>query len=163
MAVDLLTPFSAVLRRSAQVASGSSALTGRWVKVNASNQVVAPGTTRQGCYLCLEGTLLHTGSNTEFGASTPFASTKSAVLPSNAAAGACALAYGVFRYAVGPEGCDPTATFAVNGLATIDNDGRLTPQAAGADAEDNSVAVVEGITLDGASKVTLLTVRTLGK
>jgi hypothetical protein len=159
MAVQLLTPFTMVNRRSAIKGAGD-ALTGRLTAVDSTGKLTAPGTQKQGLYLILEGNLIHTGSNTAFGAGPAFASSSTVTLPSVAASGACAIAYGVFRYEVGPEGCDPTDAGIVAGaLVQTDAAGRLVN--AGATAA-NAFAVVETVTRDGATNITDLVVRTLG-
>lgn len=165
MSVTLVTPFSQVTRRSAIKGSGDI-LTGRLVAVNSAGQVVAPGTQRVGLYLALEGNLIHVGSNLagDFGASTPFASTNAKALPSVTPTGAVALAYGVYRYTVGPEGFDPAATYTVGQLVRSDADGRLVAvgaEATGVDFQDVSYAVVEAVSVAN-SRTSELTVRTLG-
>lgn len=165
MAVELVTPYSQVLRRSA-IKGASDILTGRVVAVNTSGQVVAPGTQRVGLYLALEGNLIHIGGNLagDFGASTPFASTNSKALPSVTPTGAIALAYGVFRYKVGPEGFDPAATYTVGQLVRADADGRLVAvggEATGVDFQDVSYAVVESVSTANA-RTSELVLRTLG-
>lgn len=165
MAVELLTPMSQVTRRSAPI-GGSDILTGRLVAINSSGQVVAPGTQRVGLYLALEGNKIHVGGNaaSDFGATTPFASTNSKTLPSVAPTGAIALAYGVYRYKVGPEGVDPAATYTVGQLVRSDADGRLVAvgaEATGVDVQDVASAVVEGVSTVN-SRVSELVVRTLG-
>jgi hypothetical protein len=161
MAVQIINPgLTAVPRRSA--AKGTAdILTGRLVKIDSTGRVVVPGTQRVGLYLALEGNLLHTGDAVQFGAS-PFDSTRNVELPSNAAAGQVALAYGVFVYEVGSEGCDPTATYVQGTLVASDNFGRLVP-ISGTDAEDAAFGIVEAVVLDGSNRVTKLTVRTLGQ
>ena len=155
---ELLTPFSQVLRRSAPKGS-ADILTGRWVAVDANGQVVPRGTTEiMGLYLAIEGNLVHTGDNTQFDGSGN--STKSSELPSVKQSGECALAYGVFRYRVGPEGCVPGSTYTVDGLVTVDAAGRVVPLGGG--DKDTAIAKVEAVTTDG-NGVTELVLRTLGR
>lgn len=162
MSVELTTPFTMVNRRSAPMNS-ADILTGRWVTLDGSGIVVSPGTVRKGLYLVLEGKLGHKGGPTDFGGSTPFASTKSFEFPSAKAADAAGLAYGVFRYKVGPEGCVPSSTeaalFAAGSLVTIDNDGRVV--ATGATAA-NAIGKAEAVSVDGGGLVTEVHVRTFG-
>lgn len=165
MAVELVTPFSQVLRRSAIKGSGDI-LTGRVVAVNSTGQVVSPGTQRLGLYLALEGNLIHIGGNlsTDFGAASPFASTNAKALPSVVPTGACALAYGVFRYRVNAEGFDPAATYTVGQAVRTDADGRLVAigaEATGTAIQDVAYAVVESVSIAN-SRTSELIVRTIG-
>src|SRR4051812_48176072 len=133
MSVTLLSPFTQVFRRSAPKGTGDL-LTGRWALVDASGQAVVPGgdAAKPGKYLILEGNVGHKGTNLEFDSSTK-ASTNSFSLPSVNAQGEVALAYGVFRYKVGPEAFDNVdvvnngANYAVGKLLTDDAYGRLVP------------------------------------
>lgn len=160
MAVELLTPFTMVNRRSAPKPAANDVLTGRWIALDTDGTVVAPGTKNvAGLYLCIEGSLGHKGTNLEFGNSgAGYASTKSFEYPSVKQSNECALAYGVFRYKVGPEGCDPAATFAVDDLITIDAYGRVVPATTG----DETMGKVEAVATND-NGVTELTVRTFGK
>ena len=161
MSVTLLTPFSMVTRRGAPKGAGD-ALTGRWATVGSDGRLAAPGSQRLGLYLILEGNLIHTGIHTDFGLiGVGFASTKSVELPSVAAAGACALAYGVYRYQVGPQGFDPAASYAVGDKVRSDAFGRIVPigtLATDDTGEDDAIATVEAIVVN-----TSLTLRTNGK
>jgi len=158
MSVMLLSPFTQVFRRSAPKGVGD-VLSGRWFAVDASGQVVPPVAGSAGNYLCLEGNRGHKGSNLEFAAGPAFASTNSFTLPSVVQSGECALAYGVFRYEVGPEGCDPLAV----GLQTVgtpvavDGAGRLVVAAGPAAV----IGKVEAVATD-VNGITKLTVRTYG-
>jgi hypothetical protein len=150
-----VTPFTSVKRRSAPI-GGSDILTGRWVTINGSGLVVAPGSAApDALYLALEGSQIHVGSPTDFGSS-PYPSTNFNELPSVVASGQLALAYGQFIYEVGPEGCDPTHTFSVGDLVTSDAYGRLVAAGGG-----NQIGVIESVTTDTSAHVTLLRVRTL--
>ena len=155
---ELITPFTQVHRKSAIKSAGQAQLlSGRWAALDASGEAAYPGAgAKQGLYLVIEGSHIHIGSNTEFGGSTPFASTNAESLPSVAAAGAVGLAYGVFRYRVGPEGCNPAATYTVGSLVEVDADGRVIPLAAGV-----AIARVEAVSTN-ANGVTELVLRTLG-
>lgn len=155
MSVRLVTPFTRVDRRSVPIGAGDI-LTGRWVALDANGLAVVPGSARKGLYLALEGNLLHVGGTADFGSS-PFASTKSVVLPAVLTSGALALAYGAFVYEVGPEGCDPAHSFTVGDLVATDNFGRLVAASGG-----NEIAKVEAVTTDGGALVTLIRVRTFG-
>lgn len=165
MAVTLVTPFYQVTRRSA-IKGTASVQTGRLVAVNSAGQVVSPGTQRLGLYLAFEGDIIHIGGNlsTDFGASSPFSSTNFTTLPAGAATGAVALAYGVYRYTVGPEGFDPAATYTVGQVVRADADGRLVAvgaEASGTAVQDVAYAVVESVSVAN-SRTSELTVRTLG-
>lgn len=162
MSVQLLSPFTQVFRRSAPKGSGDL-LTGRWAIVDASGQAVVPGggqAGKPGAYLVLEGNLGHKGTGADFSTAT---STKSFTLPSVVQSGEIALAYGVFRYEVGPEGFDNSdvlgtpASYDVGDLLTTDQYGRLVPAAGG-----NELVKIEAIAVD-ANGVTKATLRTLGK
>ena len=157
MTTEILSPFSQTSRRSV-TSSNKALLTGRWVAIDANGQAAYPGSAGDvnGLNLLLEGDSIHIGDPTEFGGSTPFASTNEEKLPSVQAVGAVALAYGVFRYRTGPEGCDPTATFAIGAAVSVDADGRIVTTGA------VKVAIVEAVTTDAGSKVTELVLRTLG-
>lgn len=156
---ELLSIFTGVDRRSTTVADGvTHLLSGRWAVIDANGQAKYPGAgDKLGMYLVLEGTHRHIGDNTEFGAA-PHNSTNAVELPSVKAAGAVALAYGVFRYRVGPEGCNPAETFNVEDMVTVDAYGRVIPSAVAGD----EVARVEAVSTD-ANGVTELVLRTLGK
>jgi hypothetical protein len=167
MSVMLLTPFTMVNRRSVPMGGGDTVfnptddfLTGRWCVINASGEAVLPGNYHKvGAYLILEGNLGHNGTAEQFGnASTGFASTSSFELPSTQQSGELALAYGVFRYQVGPEGCDPTRTFTVDGYVSIDGYGRIVPAGTG----DCATGKVEAVTTDGSGNVSQLVIRTIG-
>jgi hypothetical protein len=155
MSCELLTPFTQALRRSA--IKGESLLTGRWAAIDANGQAVAPGAgSKRGLNLVLEGTHIHTGSNLDFGSAAAMNSTKNEELPSVKAVGAVALAYGVFRYKVGPEGCDPAQSYTVGDLLDVDAYGRLIP----ASDDGDEVGRVEAVATD-ANGVTELVVHTL--
>lgn len=155
MTTEILSQFSETKRRS--VSSGTSdLLTGRWMALDANGQAVVPGgADKEGLYLLLEGDLIHIGSPTDFGVS-PFASTKTEALPTVQAVGAVALAYGIFRYRTGPEGCKPDDTFAVGDAVGVDAFGRII---AGGTVKH---AIVEAVTTDVGNNVTELVLRTLG-
>lgn len=155
MSVRLVTPFTHVDRRSAPKGT-PDLLTGRWAILDSSGDAVVPGAVRKGLYLTLEGNRIHIGTNLEFGSS-PFDSTNSELLPAVVASNAVALAYGVFIYEVGPEGCDPLHSFTVGDLVATDNFGRIVAASGG-----NELGKVEAVTTDGDGHVTLLRVRTLG-
>jgi len=159
MAVQLLTPFTQVFRRSAPKDT-ADLLTGRWVAIGSTGKAAVPGGgAKVGLNLVIEGNKGHKGTNLEFGnAGTGYASTNYFTLPSVAQSGEVALAYGVFRYQVGPEGCDPTAhaSLAVDALVAVDAYGRIIPVGDGV-----AIGKVEAISTD-ANGVTLLTIRTFG-
>ena len=165
MGVMLLTPFTMVNRRSAPMGGTSvwnpagNFLTGRWGVENSSGEIDLPGTNAiRGIYLILEGNLGHNGTNLQFGnAAAGFASTSSFELPSVQQSGELALAYGVFRYQVGPEGCDPLATFTVGHYVSVDQYGRIIPSGSSEDV----IGKVESVT-SNASGVTELVIRTFG-
>ena len=158
MAVKILSHFTATQRRSAPRGTGDL-LTGRWAAVDANGQAVVPGAgSKIGLYLVLEGNLIHIGSPTDFDTS-PFPSTNSEQLPANKASNQVALAYGVFRYEVGPEGCNPGASYSVRDLVTSDNFGRLITTT----DEELALGSVEAVTTDTSSNVTKLVIRTFGK
>jgi hypothetical protein len=159
MTVELVTPFSQVLRRSVPADSAFQALTGRLAFVDANGKAVAPGTQRIGLYLVLEGKVNHIGVRTEFGAGPTFLSTNAVALPMVAQTGHVALAYGIFRYKVGPEGRDPAATYNVGDLVTSDAAGRLVV-VSGADADDVAFGVVE---VGAGATEADITIRTLGR
>lgn len=150
MSVNLLTPFTMVPRRSAPVASGVTLFTGRWATINAAGEAVLPTAGGVGL-LVLEGNKI-AKEGTTFGAGPTFTPAESIALPSNAAAASnsVALAYGVFRFDVGPEGFDVTGLAVEDGLE-LDAAGRLVKLASG-----TRVATVEAVS---ASK---LVARTLG-
>ena len=165
MSVMLLTPFTMVNRRSAPMGPAQSQynpsddfLTGRWGVINAAGEVVLPGAGPvRGCYLILEGNLGHNGTAEEFEVSPPYMSTSSFELPSVQQSGEVALAYGVFRYEVGPEGCDPKANFVNDGYVQVDQWGRIVPSGTGG----ISIGKVESVATD-ANGVTQLVIRTFG-
>jgi hypothetical protein len=157
MSVRLVTPFTQVNRRSVPIGAGAL-LTGRWATLDANGLAIVPGAVPViGGYLILEGSLIHVGDETDFSGSAPYASTDSNVLPSVAASGQVALAYGVFVFEVGPEGCDPTHAFSPGDLVTIDAYGRIIAASGG-----NQIGKVEAVSTDASALVTLLRIRTLG-
>lgn len=155
MAVTLKTPFTVVNRRSGIKGSGD-VLTGRWVQLDANGKVTTLDPTKGGSYFVVEGNILHTGSATDFSGAT---STKYVNLPSVDAVGAIALAYGVFRVEVGPEGVlQSDANFAVGAPLYLDSSGRLITTAGSA----IKVAVVESVT--GTQNAwTSITIRTVSQ
>jgi hypothetical protein len=170
MSVMLLTPFTMVNRRSAPMGGitatynpSGNYLTGRWALINASGEAVVPGIGHvKGAYLVLEGNLGHNGDPTDFGADTTgYASTSSFELPSVQQSGELALAYGAFRYQTGPEGCDPTQSFTVDGYVTLDGYGRIVPAGSAGVATGKVESVTTGV-FNGSSLVTELVVRTFG-
>lgn len=152
--------FTFTPRRSGKKADAASQiLSGRWVVINADNQLAYPGSGRAGgagLYWVLEGTHNHVGTNLEFDGSSK-ASTNADLLPSVAAQGAIGLAYGVFVGNVGPEGCDPAMEVEVGDALEIDQYGRLVPF-----YEGEKIAIVEAITTND-DGVTRLVFRALGK
>lgn len=155
MAVEILSQFSETKRRSV-ISSSGTLLTGRWVTIDSNGQAALPGAANvKGLYLLLEGDYIHIGDPTDFGTA-PFDSTSKEELPSNKAVGAVAIAYGIFRYRTGPEGCDPAATFNVGDAVSVDQYGRIVA----ATTVEN--AIVEGVTTDSGGNVTELVLRTLG-
>lgn len=158
MSVQIVSPgLTLANRRSAPRAAGTEVLTGRWVALNSTGYVVPAGSaSRLSLQLALEGTLKHTGGPTDFGAATPFASTKYASLPSAQANGEIALVRGSFVYETGPEGCDPAAAagLTVGAEVAVDADGRIVP--IGAAPADVAIGTIEARTLDGAGKITKL-------
>lgn len=159
MSVKLLTPFTTVSRRSAPMPSdGDDILTGRWAIVDENGEVVPVGTEagKPGAYLVLEGNVSHKGSGADFDGTTK-ESTDSFELPSVVQSHEIALAYGVFRYEVGPEGFNNSAIPDAGDLVTTDAYGRLVATTGG-----DEIAKVEAITTDDDGVVTAV-VRTLGK
>lgn len=161
MAVTIINPgLNEVPRMSRPKASATSILSGRWVFVDSTNRVVAPGSQASGLFLALEGDLIHTGSATDFGAvGTGYASTVYSQLPSAVANNEVALAYGSFVYTVGAEGCDPAAALVNGALAKPDAYGRLVL----ASGQTDATCVILARSVDGGGNTTLLTVRSLGK
>lgn len=156
MSCEIKSILSLVQRRSAP-AGATQILTGRLVTLNVNGEAVYPGAgTKRGLYLVLEGTHIHKGTNLEFG-TTPFNSTNAEELPAAKASKQVALAYGIFRYTVGPEGCDPAASLSVGALVEVDAAGRLIAVT----TADNAMGKVEAVTTD-ANGITSLTIRTLG-
>jgi len=157
MAVELLTPFSMVNRRTA-IKGSTEVLTGRWVQMDGTNTVTASvDPTKGDFYLALEGTELHVGGPSDFDVTAN--STDFTYLPSVEAVGAIGVAYGQFRYHVGPEGVDQSvAAFAAGDTVYLDTYGRLNKTAGGS---NKAVAVVESVT-GTQSAYTDITVRTLG-
>jgi hypothetical protein len=149
-----------VNRRSAPKHAGVDVLTGRWFALNNAAEVILPGSSNKpGLYLAVEGNLGHKGTNLDFGnAGAGYASTVSFIYPSVQQSNECALAYGVFRYEVGPEGCDPAdAGLVTDALVTVDQYGRIITAGSG----DVAMGKVEAVTRD-ANGVTKLVVRTFG-
>ncbi len=157
MSVTLLSPFTQVFRRSAPIGDSGDILTGRWATVDASGEVVPPVAGEAGAYLVLEGNVGHKGDSTEFDDSSKD-STNSFSLPSVVAQGEIGLAYGVFRYEVGPEGFDNDDPPDAGDLVTTDQYGRLVGATGG-----NEIAKIEAITIDDDGGVASAVVRTLGK
>lgn len=140
MAVELLTPFSLVLRRT--VLKGTAdVLTGRWVQVDGNGFTLAPASPGAPLYLALEGNLVHTGGVADFDGSGN--STKSTALPSVGAVGAIGVAYGIYRYHVGPEGVLQSDALTVGAKVYADSAGRLTINASGT---FGPVAIIEALT-----------------
>lgn len=156
--VELLSPFTMVHRRS--LPQQVDILTGRWAMQNNTGRAAVPGAAAKfGLYLVLEGALLHTGSNLDFGlVGTGFASTEFVRHPTVGAVGEVALAYGIFRFRVGPEGFDPLVGYNVGDFVEVDNFGRLILFTGGAAPR---VAKVEAVATD-AGGITELTLLTLG-
>jgi hypothetical protein len=150
MAVNLLTPFTQVLRRSVPVASGVSPITGRWVSTDASGAAILPTAAGQGnVSLVVEG-IQQPSVDATFDASNVPSLLIS--LPSSVASGQVALAYGIFRYSVGPEGFTAAVASANPGQLLYVTTAGILDTTAGA---GKAVAVVEY------ASATLLTVRTL--
>lgn len=156
MAVELLTPFSMVNRRTA-IKGTNDILTGRWVQLDGAGKVTASvDPTKGGSYLVLEGTLLHTGGVADFSGA---ASTVYTRLPSVDAVGALGIAYGIFRYHVGPEGVlQSDASFAVGVPVYLDSAGRLITTAGAA----LKVGVVEAV-VGSTNAWTDITIRTVSQ
>jgi hypothetical protein len=114
MAVMLLTPFTQVSRRSVQVASGVLPVSGRWISTNATGLAALPAAGSPNVSLVIEGLRAASVEATFDGSNVPsaFASFSSAV-----AANAIAVAYGVFRFEVGPEGFATEVETALPGTA----------------------------------------------
>jgi len=156
MSCEIKSILSLVQRRSAP-AGAAQILTGRWVTLNSTGEAIYPSSgSKRGLYLVLEGTHIHKGTNLEFGSS-PYNSTNAEELPAGKVSKQCALAYGVFRYTVGSEGCAPGASLTVGALVDVDAAGRLIATLTATDA----MGKVEAITTD-ANGITSLTIRTLG-
>lgn len=102
MSIQLLTPFTQVNRRSMAVAAGVTPTTGLWVSQNAAGEAILPASAGQGLVsLAIEGLRKPSETATFDGSNIPSAY---ASLPSAVAANQVAVAYGVFRFEVGPEG-----------------------------------------------------------
>lgn len=157
MSLRPVTPFERISRRSVPIGTDPT-LSGRWMTLNSSGVLALPGSADpRACYLLWEGLYNHIGSNTQFAGTAPYMSTDYDTLPAVEASGQAALAYGKYIYEVGPEGCDPTQVFTVGMLVTIDANGRLIPVSGSA----QPVGVVEIVSTDGSSLVTLLRIRAL--
>lgn len=154
MSIELLTPFSMVNRRTG-IKGTNDVLTGRWVQLDGANKVTASVDPSKGdSYLALEGNLIHTGGPADFSGA---ASTKFTNLPSVDAVGALGLAYGVFRYHVGPEGVLQADAFTVSAPVYLDTAGRVTLASGGGAIK---VGVVESLigTVGAWTDVTIRTV-----
>jgi hypothetical protein len=151
MSVNLLTPFTVVPRRSAPIAASTDLYEGRWAGINSSGEATLPSAGGRGL-LILEGNKKAV-EGTTFGAGPTFTPVQSVALPSNAAAASnqASLAYGVFRFEVGPEGFVAASLVAGSGLE-LDAAGRLVILASGL-----RVATVETVS------ATKLVARTLGE
>lgn len=102
MAVELLTPFSQVTRRSIAVKANVTPLTGTWVSTDTNGEAILPsaaGVSAAG--LVLEG-LAQPSVNATFDSNN--AASATVAMPSAVAANQIAVAYGIFRFKVGPEG-----------------------------------------------------------
>lgn len=139
MAIQLLTPFTMVARRSVTVAAGVQPISGTWVSFNAAGEAVLPAAAGQGnVELVLEGVRKPSEKATFNATNEP---SELVTLPSAAASNTVATAYGVFRFEVGPEGFTPAVETATPGtLLYVTTTGKLdTTGGSGAVA----VAVVE--------------------
>lgn len=156
MAVELLTPFSMVNRRTA-IKGANDVLTGRWIQMDGVGKVTsAVDPTKGGSYLCIEGNLIHTGGVADFSGA---ASTVFTRLPSSDAVGALGVAYGVFRYHAGPEAVlQSDASFAVGVAVYLDSAGRLITTAGSA----VKVGVVEAV-VGSVNAWTDITIRTVSQ
>jgi hypothetical protein len=102
MAVELLTPFSQVTRRSVTVKANVTPLTGTWVSTDANGEALLPtGAGVSAAGLVLEG-LAQPSVNATFDGNN--AASATVAMPSAVAANQIAVAYGVYRFKVGPEG-----------------------------------------------------------
>jgi hypothetical protein len=129
MALNLLTPFSTVLRRSCAydaTANGNLGLiTGRWAVINSSGVATLPAAGVGGAYLVLEGnTQPDPTQTTTIGSGPGYLPAPLVSLPSSVASGQVALAYGVFRFTVDIEGW-ATAGVSVGSGLQVDAVGRL--------------------------------------
>lgn len=156
MAVELLTPFTSVNRRSVPKDSSTIVLTGRFYAINSSGNIVVPTLGQVGVYLAVEGDRLHIGGPTEF---TAGASTNYVLHPAVTATGHCALAYGIYRVKIGPEALSQALTFAVGQALKVDTLGRLTNDTV---TDATTVAFIEAIT-GSAAAWTDVTIRTTGR
>jgi hypothetical protein len=111
--------FSQTSRRSRPVASGFTAVTGRWAALNATGTLEAPApATNNNNYLMLEGLskVSETATYTAGGAGSAFYVPSAVVsLPSAVAGNEAAVAFGVFVAEVGQVGYDTTAASAAVG------------------------------------------------
>jgi hypothetical protein len=157
MAVELLTPFTAVNRRSAPKASSNPIiLTGRFYAIDSTGSVALPALAAVGVYLAVEGDRLHIGSPSDFSAG---ASTNYVLHNAVTATGHIALAYGVYRVKIGPEAVDQAITLALNDKLKVDTLGRLTNATV---VDDNCIAYVEAFT-GTTGAYTDVTIRTTGR
>jgi len=129
MALNLLTPFTQVPRRSTAYDTtangGIGLITGRWAVINSSGLATLPAAGVGGVYLVLEGsTQPDPTQTTTIGAGPGFLPAPLVTLPSTVAAGQVALAYGVFRFTVDIEGF-ASASLAVGSGLQVDAVGRL--------------------------------------
>jgi hypothetical protein len=146
MALNLLTPFTTVPRRSTAYDTtangGIGLITGRWAIINSSGLATLPTAGIGGAYLVLEGsTQPDPTQTTTIGAGPAYLPAPLVSLPSSVAAGQVALAYGVFRYTVDIEGFDPTA-LVVGSALQVDAVGR----AALLSGSNIRIGTVEGVT-----------------
>jgi hypothetical protein len=150
MAVQLITPFTQVLRQSILVANGVVPVSGTWVSQNAAFQAILPAAAGQGyCSLVLEGLKKPSETATFDGNNVP---SELVPLPSAVAANAIAVCYGVFDFKVGPEGYETAVETASPGaLLYVATSGKLSLTAGAGVA----VAVVRS------ASATELTARTL--
>ena len=156
MSIELLTPFSMVNRRTV-VKGTNDVLTGRWVQTDGSNKITsAVDPTKGGSVLVLEGNLLHTGLPTDFSGANSTVFTR---LPSVDAVGAIGVAYGVFRYHVGPEGVLQSDAFAVGDAVYLDTAGRVTKVNGGSAIKIGTIESLTGTT----AAWTDVTLRTSGQ
>ena len=158
MAIELLTPFSMVNRRTA-IKGTNDVLTGRWVQLDNAGKVASAVNPLLGdSYLVIEGNILHTGSPSDF-TNSGITSAVFTRLPSSDAVGALGIAYGIFRYHVGPEGVlQSDSAFATGVAVYLDSSGRLITTAGSA----VRVGVVESV-VGNQNAWTDITIRTVSQ